>query len=34
LTAIVDAWPKLPADVRKMIAGVVKSTMEAAKRTK
>jgi hypothetical protein len=26
LRAVVEAWPALPADVRKMIAGVVKLT--------
>jgi len=30
LTAIVDAWPMLPADVRKMIAGVVRATLQAS----
>jgi hypothetical protein len=31
LMAIVDAWPHLPTDVRKMIRGVVRATMGAAK---
>jgi hypothetical protein len=31
LSAIAKAWPDLPADVRKMILGVVKATL-AAKR--
>jgi len=31
LQAIVDAWPTLPADVRKMIVGVVKLTPKAAR---
>jgi hypothetical protein len=30
LQAIVDAWPTLPADVRKMIVGVVKLTPKGA----
>ena len=34
LRNVIDAWPRLPADVRKMILGVVKATMEAAKRPK
>jgi len=29
LTAVIDAWPTLPPDVRKMIATVVKATIEA-----
>jgi hypothetical protein len=32
LRAVVDAWPDLPADVRKMIAGVVKLTPKVAGR--
>jgi len=31
LAAVIDAWPTLPADVRKMIRGVVKATLEASK---
>jgi hypothetical protein len=31
LAAIIDAWPALPADVRRMIVGVVKATMEKGK---
>jgi hypothetical protein len=30
LAAVFDAWPTLPADVRKMIAGVVKATLQGA----
>ena len=30
LRAVFTAWPNLPADVRKMIRGVVKATVEAA----
>ncbi len=29
LQAVVDAWPTLPTDVRKMIEGVVKATVES-----
>ena len=29
LAAIIDAWPTLPADVRKMICGVVRLTPKA-----
>jgi hypothetical protein len=29
-----DNWDDLPADVRKMIAGVVRATVEATKRVK
>jgi len=33
LAAVVTAWPHLPGDVRKMIAGVVKATMDEAEVT-
>jgi len=29
LADVIRAWPALPADVRKMIAGVVKATVQA-----
>jgi len=32
LQAVIDAWDKLPADVRKMITGVVRLTVEAGKK--
>jgi len=31
LQAVIDAWPTLPEDVRKMIAGVVKLTPKATR---
>jgi hypothetical protein len=31
LAAVVEAWPGLPPDVRKMICGVVRATVEAEK---
>jgi hypothetical protein len=34
LQVVLSAWPTLPRDVRKMIAGVVKATMEAGKTQK
>jgi hypothetical protein len=30
LAELVGAWPTLPADVRKMISGVVRATLAAA----
>ena len=32
LAAVIDAWPALPADVRKMIGGVVRATTATGKR--
>jgi hypothetical protein len=34
LKAVIDAWPTLPADVRRTIVGVVKATMEKGKARK
>jgi len=34
LQSVIDAWPALPADVRRSIAAVVRATLKAGKRRK